>query len=118
MTDVWHQEDPYDNSSPWIPGTYPAIRKANTTHVNFLKSDFWVTNVVYAKLRNVELAYDFAKHVLKILHVSKLRIYIHATNPLMFDNMRGLEIDPETVISSGLNYPPTKLYTVGFNLTF
>ncbi len=117
LADVWHQADPYDNSSPWIAGTYPALRN-NTSHINFQKNSFWVTNVNYLRLKNLELGYNLPKSILSKIKLSQLRIYINASNVFSFDNMRKLEIDPEVSSSSALVYPQAKLFNVGFNLTF
>lgn len=118
LTDRWHREDPYDPNSRWIPGTYPAIRKDNTSHINYQFNDFWVTNIKYIRLRNLEIGYDIPKHILKRFGGSRLRIYANATNLFTIDNVKDLEIDPEIVSSNGLVYPQQKLLTFGFNLSF
>lgn len=118
LGDVWHQADVYDNTSPWVAGEYPAVRKNSTSHVNFNKSSFWVTNVRYMRLKNLELGYNLPKSVLSYLKISQLRLYVNASNIFSFDNMRKFEIDPEVSSGSALVYPQAKLFNVGFNLTF
>lgn len=49
LADVWHHADVYDANSAWIEGTYPAIRKNSTSHINFSKNSFWMTNVNYMR---------------------------------------------------------------------
>lgn len=119
LTDRWHREDPYDPASKWIAGTYPAIRKGNTTHVNYSFSDFWLTNVSYFRLKNVELGFDVPKNLLKkYVGISRVRVYVNGTNLFSFDNTKQFGIDPEISSGSGLIYPQQKLVNFGFNVTF
>lgn len=114
--DRWHREDPFNPDSRWIPGTYPAVRKDNPSHVNFRKSDFWLTNVSYIRLRNLELAYNIPTEVLKKLKISGLRVYVNGTNLLTFDNVKQFGIDPEISSNGALVYPQQKLVNAGFSL--
>lgn len=117
LTDRWHRVDPYDPNSSWVAGTYPALRKNFTNHSNFRRSDFWVTNVRYFRLKNVELGYTLPASLLKKAKISGLRVYVNGTNLFSFDNVKGFEIDPEISSTNGLVYPQQKIYTFGFNLT-
>ena len=117
LTDVWHHSDPYDATSPWISGTYPALRKDLNSHVNYSRSDVWVTNVNYFRLKNLELGYDLPKKLIKKVGISKLRIFANGSNLFSFDNMKGIGIDPEISSNGGLVYPQQRLYNIGFNLT-
>jgi len=118
LTDVWHHADPYDPNSAWIPGTYPAIRKNLTNHINYQINDFWVTNVNYFRLKNFEIGYNIPKNVLRKAGISKMRVYVNGTNLFSFDNMKDLEVDPEISSQGGLVYPQQRLVNFGFNLSF
>ncbi len=118
LEDRWHREDPFDPNSKWISGTYPALRKDNTSHVNFRKSDFWITNVRYIRLRNIELGYNFDPKLSKKIGLSALRVYVNATNLFSIDNVKKYEIDPEISSENALVYPQQRLLNIGFNLTF
>jgi TonB-linked SusC/RagA family outer membrane protein len=119
FTDRWHQADPYDKNSPWISGTYPAVRKGFTGHSNFSRTnDFWLTNVRYFRLKNVELGYAFPEKIINKIGASKLRVYVNGANLFSFDNVADLEIDPEISLDSGLIYPLQKLVIVGINISF
>jgi TonB-linked SusC/RagA family outer membrane protein len=118
FNDRWHRADLYDNNSAWVPGKYPAIRRANNNHINYSRrSDFWIENVRYLRLRNLELAYNLPKSLLSKAHLSSVRVYISGTNILTFDTMKDIELDPEIGKDNGLVYPIMKLYTFGINLT-
>jgi TonB-linked SusC/RagA family outer membrane protein len=118
FTDRWHREDPYNANSKWIPGTYPALRNPDGAHANARRNDFWVTNVRYLRLRNMELAYNLPQSLLRRVRISKARVYVNGTNLMTFDNVKALEIDPEISSANGLVYPQQRLYNLGFNLTF
>ncbi|HEV7381910.1 MAG TPA: TonB-dependent receptor [Dyadobacter sp.] len=118
LEDRWHREDPYDPNSAWVPGTYPALRKDNSSHANFRKSDFWITNVRYIRLRNIELGYSFNQKVFKKLGSNGLRVYVNASNLFSIDNVKKYEIDPEISSGNALVYPQQRLFNAGFNITF
>jgi len=133
LTDRWHRADPYDPTSPWIAGTYPALRKDATNLSVFrvpgallyddvnrganFRNDFWTTNIRYFRLKNLELGYSFPKALLQRASISGLRIYVNGSNLFSFDNVKDYEIDPEISATNGLIYPQQKIYTFGFNLT-
>ncbi|MXV17019.1 SusC/RagA family TonB-linked outer membrane protein [Hufsiella ginkgonis] len=117
FTDRWHRENPYDLNSAWIPGTYPALRRNETGHANFRQNQFWLTNVSYFRLRNLEVGYTFPQKLMKRVGVSKLRVYANGSNLFSFDSVKDFEIDPEISSSGGLIYPQQRLYNFGFNLT-
>lgn len=117
LTDVWHRADVYDPNSQWIPGTYPALRKDNTSHINYAISDFWITNVHYMRLKNLEIGYSLSKNLIKRIGISALRIYVNGTNLFSIDNVKEFGIDPEISSTNGLVYPSQRIYTVGFNLS-
>lgn len=118
LTDRWHRVDPFDPFSQWVGGTYPALRK-DYGHVNFeRRNDFWITNVRYFRLKDLELAYTLPAKLTKRFGVSNLRIYVNGTNLFSFDNVREYEIDPEISSPNGLVYPQQKLVNFGFNVSF
>lgn len=116
LTDVWHRADPYDNTSEWIPGKYPAIRLNNATN-NWLPNDFWVMNVKYVRLRNLELGYSFPKKWLERIGVEAFRMYANGTNLFSIDNVKDYGIDPEIASENALVYPQQRLFNFGFNLS-
>ncbi|MBD2755461.1 TonB-dependent receptor [Spirosoma sp. BT704] len=117
--DRWHHADPFNADSPWIPGTYPAVRKDSPSHANYNKrSDFWVTNVRYLRLRNLELGYNLPKPFLSKFGVSAMRVYMNGTNLGSLDNLKSIGVDPEISSNGALVYPPQRLYNAGFSVTF
>ncbi|WP_367866595.1 SusC/RagA family TonB-linked outer membrane protein [Pedobacter sp. WC2423] len=117
LEDRWHRADPYDRNSAWIPGYYPAIRQGNSGP-NSLDSDFWLTNVRYLRVRNLELAYSLPKRFTNKVKAEKIRVYINGSNLISFDNVKKFQIDPEIEAAAAVVYPQQKVFMVGFNVTF
>jgi len=117
LEDRWHRADPYDVNSEWIPGYYPAIRKGNSGP-NSRNSDFWLTNVRYLRVRNLELAYSLPKRITEKLKAEKIRMYVSGSNLISFDNVKKFQIDPEIEAAAAVAYPQQKVLMVGFNVTF
>ncbi|WP_276500708.1 SusC/RagA family TonB-linked outer membrane protein [Terrimonas pollutisoli] len=119
FNDRWHRADLFDPNSEWIPGKYPAIRRTSSgNHINYTRhSDFWISNITYLRLRNLELMYDLPKRLVNRAHLSGVKVYVSGTNVLTFDNVKHIEMDPEISQSNGLVYPVVKLYTFGINIT-
>lgn len=117
LEDRWHRADPYDPNSEWIPGYYPALRNGNSGP-NARNSDFWLTNVRYLRLTNIELGYNLPTTILSKVGVQKLRVYTNASNLLSFDNVKKFQIDPEIEARAAVVYPQQKVFMLGFNITF
>lgn len=116
-TDHWHREDPYNPNSPWVAGTYPAFRKDVNNHNNFRKSDFWLTNVRYLRLKNLEVSYSIPQRIIERIGVKNLRVFANGTNLFSLDNVKAFGIDPEISSENGVIYPQQRLYNFGFNLS-
>ena len=115
ISDAWRRSDPFDANSPWIPGTYPAVRK-DVNHISLSRrSNFWMTNISYVRLRNLELGYNFPGLFLQRFGVKSFRLYVHGTNIFSIDNMRKFGFDPEIGRESGIIYPQQRIFTFGFN---
>lgn len=117
LEDRWHRADVYDPNSEWIPGKYPAIRRGTSVN-NGRNSDFWQHDVRYLRLKNLEFGYSIPSSMLDKINLSKVRVYISASNLLTFDNVSEYQIDPEIQAQAAVVYPQQKTILIGFNLTF
>lgn len=115
--DRWHREDLYNSDSEWAPGHYPAIRRFGADHLYNRKNTFWLTNVNYMRLRNLELGYRLSPATLDKVGLTALRVYVSGTNLFSFDNVKDFGIDPEIGAANGLVYPQQRLLTIGFSVT-
>lgn len=119
LEDRWHRADPFDPNSEWIPGKHPPLRKDRPGHSSYQRhSTFWLTNVRYVRLRNLELGYNFPASGISRLGLNKLRVYVNASNLFSIDNVKEYDIDPEIGATNGLVYPQQRVLIFGFNLSF
>ncbi|WP_236021433.1 SusC/RagA family TonB-linked outer membrane protein [Algoriphagus oliviformis] len=114
--DRWHRADLYNSDSEWIPGHYPAIRRFGADHL-YRHNTFWLTNVKYMRLRNLELGYRLSPAALEKIGLQSLRVYFNGTNLFSFDNVDDFGIDPEITSANGLVYPQQRMFNFGFSVT-
>lgn len=117
LEDRWHRADLYDPESEWISGRYPAIRNGEFAYNN-KNSDFWLHNVHYLRISNLEIGYSLPMWMLKPLHAQKVRVYGSVSNLCSFDNVHQFDIDPEITAAAAVVYPQQRTFLVGFNVTF
>lgn len=114
--DAWHLADIWDADSQLIPGKYPLIRLNNEETSAYDKSTFWLHNVKYIKLRNLEFGYTLPKRIVAKAGISNLRLYVSGTNLFSISNIPFM--DPECIDSNGLDYPTMRVVNLGINLKF
>ncbi|MDR3217696.1 MAG: TonB-dependent receptor [Dysgonamonadaceae bacterium] len=117
--DRWHLADIYDPNSDWIPGKFPATRRLDSDNgANYLESDIKRVDASYARLKNIELGYTIPAQYLKLLGISNLRCYFNGFNLLVICNSYLKSFDPEITDGNGFQYPLSRSYNFGVNLTF
>ncbi|NIJ51482.1 TonB-dependent receptor [Dyadobacter arcticus] len=94
--------------------TYPALSTHSTTNHN--ANDFFIMDRSFTRLKNIVLGYTLPTGSLKMLGISKLRVYVSAQNFFTWDNLEMSHLDPEN--DDSLGYPVTKMANFGLNLTF
>lgn len=94
--------------------TYPALSTAGT--VSHQANDFFIMDRSFLRLKNIELGYSLPKKVLKKVGMSKLRFYVSGTNLFTWHHLKTNCIDPEQTKAN--QYPITKMFTFGLNVTF
>ena len=105
----------------WTPNnpdaTYPRLTMGAESANNAAKSDFWIQDAKYLRLKNAQIGYTFPQQWMKKLYVKNLRIFASVQNPLTFTKMKGW--DPEyTGDGSGRSYPVARVYSFGLNVKF
>lgn len=91
---------------------------------NLLVSDYFLEDGSYARIKNIQLGYDFCNRVIKKNKIiSKCRLYLSAQNLFTFTNYSGLdpEIGSSNATVNGIDsgfYPQARVWTVGLNLKF
>lgn len=120
LNDRWHHEDIFDPTSPWVPGSRPALRYDSYAEGGsyYRWNSYFMQNISYLRLKNIEIGYTLPKAWTEKLAIEKFRIFVTGTNLFSFDNMKKFGLDPEQAENNGVSYPVHRVYTVGFNLNF
>ncbi|MBR6002329.1 MAG: TonB-dependent receptor [Bacteroidales bacterium] len=105
----------------WTPSnpdaTYPRLTMGTESTNNATKSDFWIQDAAYLRIKNLQLGYEFQGKWMERIHMQKLRAYLSVENAYTFSKMKG-GWDPEYNGGSGRSYPVTRVYSVGLNVKF
>ncbi len=105
----------------WTPknpnATYPRLTVGAESANNAAKSEFWIDNAAYLRLKNVQLGYTFPQSISNKLSMSSLRVFTSLQNALTFTQMKG-GWDPETADGSGRIYPVNRVLAFGLNVKF
>jgi len=84
-------------------------------HGNREASTLYLQNGAYLRLKQLSLGYTLPERWTKKAALSKARIYLTGQNILTLTKLSKL-YDPES--QNLMNYPVSKSYSVGLNLTF
>ena len=112
----------YQTEGVWRPetaetATTPRLSKDHQDY-NYKKSDLWVRDGSYLKLKNLTIGYNFSNRpALKKIGISQLGIKFTGYNLLTFDHLKIM--DPESNPDwYNDRYPVVKIYNIGVNITF
>lgn len=108
FTDRWL--DRWSENNP--NGSMPAL--GNT--INDQDSSFWLENASYLRQKNLEFGYTFGE--LPRIGVSKLRLYFTGTNLLTFTKLNNWDPEKGAGDNRNDNYPNSKTFSFGVNVTF
>ncbi|KEO75638.1 SusC/RagA family TonB-linked outer membrane protein [Anditalea andensis] len=114
----WEREDPFNLDSPWIPGEYPPLRWNNGGHSNYRTSNRWLTNMVYLRMRTMEIGYSLSPSILERINMQRMRVFVNTFNLFSIDPLRSVGLDPEVFDTNGLQYPQSFIINLGANLSF
>lgn len=112
-----------DYLNRWTPSN-PSNIPSGRDGTELLSSQF-IEDGSFTSLKNVALGYNFEDGVLQKIGISKMRLYVSASNLLILTKYRGF--DPESTASGssdvdlGIDYnafPINRTLTLGLNLTF
>src|SRR6218665_554116 len=106
----------------WTPSNtnavFPALSLLDSNNEG-RASDFWYVNGSYAKLRTLQLTYQFPKELINRLKLSACNLYAIGGNLFAVKDNKGTDRmyapDPEQPY---LAYPLTKNFTLGLNISF
>ena len=113
LKDAWSPE----NQSSTIP-------RLSTTYTT-LTSDRFVEDASFVKLSNLMLSYNLPASLLGRINIESFRVYVSGQNLLWLTSYRGYDPEQHSGGDSNLNlgydnknYPVSKAFTIGLNITF
>ncbi len=105
--------------SPTNPGgSYPRVSERSSTAVSggLFPSDFWLQNVAFVRLKNIEIGYNLPQNILDKYSIGNFRVYANAFNLFTFTQVK--DFDPEGSSGSGQFYPQQRIINLGVNIQF
>lgn len=94
--------------------TFPRLTTVSNAN-NYTNSTFWMKDASFLRLRSVQLGYNFPESLVRTLHLSKLRVFATAVNPVLWSSFyKEYNLDPETPAG----YPGIKSFNAGISLSF
>lgn len=118
QVDYWTPENPN--------AEYPILVPEANSADNFVRSDKWVRNAAYGRLKNVVIGYTLPKQFSQKLKLANMRFYVSGQNLFTLSNFYD-GYDPEVnydIPNSGQGliggefYPIMQTYTFGLNVSF
>jgi TonB-linked SusC/RagA family outer membrane protein len=85
------------------------------SRINTYDSTWWLKNVSYLRMRNIEIGYTVPQRLLAKINVKGARVFLGGNNLLTFTGFKFW--DPE-VGDQASDYPPMKTVQLGIDITF
>lgn len=94
---------------------YPRLDYGTNSN-NSQPSTWWLRDMSFMRLKNIELGYSFPKKWMQNIFISGARVFVRGTNLLTFSNFKLW--DPEVKEKTGAAYPVMKSLSAGFEIRF
>ncbi|SDD18624.1 TonB-linked outer membrane protein, SusC/RagA family [Algoriphagus faecimaris] len=104
--DRWTPENPSE--------TLPRLGGVNNT----VTSTFYVQDMSYLRLRNIELGYTFPSDISKFALMKRARIFVSGQNLLTFTKVKNFDPERQRGGNTDLTTPLYKVFSAGVNLKF
>jgi TonB-dependent starch-binding outer membrane protein SusC len=102
----------------WTP-TNPSTTLPRVGGVNNAQfSDFYIEDVSYLRLRNIELGYALPASICNKVHIQRLRIFVSGQNLLTFTKLENFDPERSSGGATDQLTPLYKAFTAGINLKF
>ncbi|HCC53179.1 MAG TPA: SusC/RagA family TonB-linked outer membrane protein [Porphyromonadaceae bacterium] len=103
-------------NKPWSLENRNADRPRLATSTSTGDNSFWLYDMSYLRLKNVQIGYTLPKHILSKISISNARIFVSGENIFTLTEYPGL--DPEKPNSARDLYPINRSYAAGVNVSF
>jgi len=76
---------------------------------------YWRNDTDYIRLKNFEVGYNFHDEIVSQIGLSNMRFYLNGSNLFTWTDAL---FDPESLNTSGRDYPVSKIFSAGVSVTF
>ena len=111
-----------DRWTPETPnGFFPRYYLSNQMLKNLQRSDRYLLNMAYMRIKNMQVGYTIPKHLTNKINCQRLRLFVSGENLATFCKFKSF--DPELTNSNndrhgGQVYPFQRTWSFGLNVTF
>jgi TonB-linked SusC/RagA family outer membrane protein len=112
---IWREAWTPENKDAKMPRLH--YDQNSPSNYRSVKSDFWLEDISYFRLKNLQLGYTLPKNILKNVGISSLRLYYSVENLFTIDKMRA-NVDPEATSARTSSYPLLQTHAFGVNISF
>ncbi len=116
----WQVDNRWTTSNPNKWAKYPRLETLNMNNTNLQKSDYWIRNASFLRIKNIQIGYTVPQNILNKVGLQYCRIYLSGENLYNFNSFyKGW--DPENSISTGDSpsyYPINAIYSFGCSIRF
>lgn len=114
-----HQRDFWRTDN--VHAKYPRLM-ANTNlnaNNNYIKSDFWLVNGSYLRMKDFQFGYDFKYSLLRnVKWLSRVKLGVSGQNIFTFSKTKKYGLDPENSSATNYGYPVERVIAMTLNLGF
>lgn len=100
------------------PGDITNVPRYGVASENLLRTNYFLENAAFVRLKNVTLSYDLPKKILKKTKIIEgVRVFTTGRNLLTFTPFTGIDPEVDSNLSLG-DYPNSRQYTLGLEVKF
>ena len=106
----------------WTPqnldASYPRLTIGAESVNNAAKSDFYIFDAHYLRIKNIQLGYTIPDVDVQKMGLNKIRLYLTGLNIATFSPLNAIGVDPENVGPNGRVYPVSRIFSLGLDINF
>jgi TonB-linked SusC/RagA family outer membrane protein len=106
----------------WTPehrdARLPIVTTSTGSLDNFQRSTFWLRDISYLRMKNIQLAYALPEQWLSKVKINKVSLFVNGQNLWTISKYK--DFDPEAILDQTTlyRYPMLKTFSGGLNVTF
>lgn len=108
-------DDRWTEDNPSQDVFWPRLGNRTVSN-NEQASTWWLRDMSFIRLKNLEVGYMFPSHLTKRIGVRNCRLFVRGSNLFTFSEFKLW--DPELETTDGLKYPQMKSVSFGLNINF